>query len=362
MVIQLLELVPLGDDTDAVGILAGLVGVPHHGHLLERRGALRLQVLGMVPVEFVHGQVALNLVFSDLGVIDAEQGLVAQQAMADVDGGGFSRVARVLLEGESQHGDLFPGDGVEHGRHHALHESRLLVVIDRHDLFPVVGDFGEAVALADVDQVEDVFLEAGATEAHTGVKKLGADSGVFPNRVGYLVDVGAGGFAERGHGVDGGDSLRQERVGGQLGELRGPQVGCDDVILRDPVRVHGLECGDGSLALGGHAAADEHAVGFVEVGNGGALGKKLRIGQDLEVDPFVVVREDLLDGLRGLHRDRGLLHHDLVALGHIRDHPCRALPIGEIRGLAGSQAARLCGGVHGHEHNVRLGNVLLHFC
>jgi thiol-disulfide isomerase/thioredoxin len=41
-------------------------------------------------------------------------------------------------------------------------DSVVLAKVD--NLFLVVSDFGEAVALADVDKVEDVFLKAGATE------------------------------------------------------------------------------------------------------------------------------------------------------------------------------------------------------
>ena len=52
----------------------------------------------------------------------------------------------------------------------------------------------------------------------------------------HLGDVGARGLAERGDGVDGGDALRQEGVGGELGQLGGPQVGGDDAVRRNPLR------------------------------------------------------------------------------------------------------------------------------
>ncbi|BAS84779.1 Os03g0425450, partial [Oryza sativa Japonica Group] len=224
----------------------------------------------------------------------------------------------------------------------------------------LVGHLGEAIALADVHQVEDVFLEAGATESHAGVEKLGADPGVLAHGVGDLGDVGAGGLAERGHGVDGRDPLGQERVGGELGQLGGPEVGGEDPLLGDPSGVHVLERLDGGAPRGGLAAADEDAVGGEQVADGGALGEELRVGEDLEADAVAaVVVEDLLDGLRGLDRHGGLLDDDLVGRRHGGDHPRRALPVGEVGGLAGAEAAGLGGGVHGDEDDVGLADVPL---
>jgi thiol-disulfide isomerase/thioredoxin len=134
------------------------------------------------------------------------------------------------------------------------------------DLFPVVSDFGEAVALADVDEVEDVFLEARATEADVGIEEFRANVGVFPNSVGDFVHVRAGGLAEGGHGIDGGDALREEGVSGELGELHGPEVGGDDAVFRDPVGIDGFESHDGFLAFGSGTAADEDATEHADLG------------------------------------------------------------------------------------------------
>uniref|UniRef100_J3ND73 Uncharacterized protein n=1 Tax=Oryza brachyantha TaxID=4533 RepID=J3ND73_ORYBR len=224
---------------------------------------------------------------------------------------------------------------------------------------PVVGHLGEAIALADVDEVEDVLLEAGAAEADAGVQELGPDPGVLPDGVRHLGDVGAGGLAERGDGVHGGDPLRQERVRRELRELRRPQVGGEDPLLGDPVRVHLLESLDGLPPLGGLPAADEHPVGLEEVLDGGALREELRVGEDLVADALAVVRQDLLDRLRRLDGDGGLLDDDLVGPGHVGDHACGALPVGEVGGLARPEAARLGRRVDGDEDDVRLGDVPL---
>nr|CAB3502720.1 unnamed protein product [Digitaria exilis] len=171
--------------------------------------------------------------------------------------------------------------------------------------------------------------------------------------------------APRGDGVDGGDALGEEGVGGELGELGGPEVGGEDAVGRDPPGVDVAERGDGGEASGGVvAAADEDAVRGEEVGDGGALGEELGIREDLVADASAaamaavgVVGEDLLDGLGGLDGDGGLLDHDLVGDGDVGDHPRRGLPVGEVGGLAGAEAAGLGGGVDGDEDDVRVGHV-----
>ena len=55
-----------------------------------------------------------------------------------------------------------------------------------------------------------------------------------------LLDIGASCLTECGDGVDGGDTLCQESVGRQLGELCTPQVGGQDALFRDPVLIDGL--------------------------------------------------------------------------------------------------------------------------
>ncbi len=202
----------------------------------------------------------------------------------------------VLLEGEAKDGDALVGDGVEHGADHALHKALLLQVVHGDHAVPVVGHLLEAHRLAHVAEVEDVLLEAGAwargeerglsggageagggacgghargrrqqgrarprtAKADGGVEELEADARVGADGVRHLLHVGARGLAQRRDGVDGGDALRQEGVGRQLGELRGPEVGGEDALGGHPVLVHGLERRDGLLARGRLGAADQH--------------------------------------------------------------------------------------------------------
>ena len=100
-----------------------------------------------------------------LGVVDGDVSALVHQHLRDVDGGGLPGVAGVLLEGEPEDADLLAGDGVEEALDDPAGEAGPLVVVEEDDLGPVVGHLGQVEALADVDQVEDVLLEARATKA-----------------------------------------------------------------------------------------------------------------------------------------------------------------------------------------------------
>jgi hypothetical protein len=47
----------------------------------------------------------------------------------------------------------------------------------------------------------------------------------------YLVDVGAGCLANRGQGVDGGDSLSEHGIGSEFGKLRRPEADGQNSLL-----------------------------------------------------------------------------------------------------------------------------------
>ena len=66
--------------------------------------------------------------------------------------------------------------------------------------------------------------------------------------------------------------VRQEGVGGELGELAAPQVGAQDALLCHPAAIHARQ----GLDRGGVLAADQHPIGVGEVLDGRALGQKLR--------------------------------------------------------------------------------------
>ena len=88
------------------------------------------------------------------------------------------------------------------------------------DLF----DLGEeaevdAELLGDGAEGGDILGEAGAAVADAGAQETGADAAVQAHAARDLLDVGVGGLAEVGDGVDEGDLQREEGVRGVLDDL-----------------------------------------------------------------------------------------------------------------------------------------------
>lgn len=249
-------------------------------------------------------QIGHDLRMLHLRIVDGQAGALLEQNLADGDGGRFARIAGVLLERKAKDADALVRDGVEqrldnlranirwsvtifselfsaHTRTYLLRETRLLILVHADHLLPVGSHLWQIQSLAHVHNVENVLLEAAATEADRRLQELGADARVQSDGSCHLRHIGAGRLADRRHRVDAGDALRQKRVGRQLGELRTPRVRRDNALLGDPVLVHPRQRGDGSIAVHRLGAADQHPVWLVQVINGGALGEKLRIGEDV---------------------------------------------------------------------------------
>ena len=343
-----LELVPLGQDGQGVRAVAGLIGVRAGGDgILEAGGVVLVDAAGVVHLD-------PHVLALDLGVEDVDLGPLLEQIADDEHRRGLADVAGVLLEGISEDGHLLAGGGVEHLGHHLLREALLLVVVHEDDLVPVGGALVEAVGLAEVDEVEDVLLEAGAAEADGGLEEAAADAVVLADGTADLGHVGAGGLAEGRDGVDGRHALGEEGVGNELGQLRRPEVGGQDVVPVDPVGVDADELLSGGQALGGLLPTDEDAVGLHEVVNGGTLGKELRVGQDLELESLLVDLEDAADGLGGTDGDGRLLHDDLVGGGNLGNLTGAELAVLDVGGTSGADALRLGRGVDGDEDDVGL--------
>mmetsp|Transcript_5284 Transcript_5284/g.15951 ORF Transcript_5284/g.15951 Transcript_5284/m.15951 type:complete len:426 (+) Transcript_5284:664-1941(+) len=319
---------------------------------------LRVRV---VPLELVEAQVGLHPLLGDLGVVHREVGALVQQAVAHVDGGGLPGVPGILLEGKAQNGNLLSPHRVEQARDHNVHKPPLLQVVDRHHGLPVPRDLLQAKAPADVHHVQNVLLEARPAKADAGVQELGTDPRVRPDALGDLGHVRPCLLAKGGDGVDRRDPLGKEGVRGELGELRGPQVAGQDLLLRDPLGVHVLEGLDSLQAARGLPASDDDPVGVLEVLDGGALREELRVRQDVKTRAVVedVVAQHPLHSLRGLDGHGRLLHDDLRGVRHLGDHPRSSLPVRHVRGVARADSPRLRRRVHADEHNVRLSDFLL---
>ena len=226
------------------------------------------------------------------------------------------------------------------------------MVVEVDHLAPVVGRGLQPVALAEIDQVEDVLLEARAAEPHARLEEFGADARVHADRARDLGDVGLGRLADLADGVDRADPLRQKGVGGELGELAGPDVRGQDALARHPGGVERDQFRDGGASGRRVVAADQHPVGAAEIGDGRALGQELGIGEHLEMRAAVARTEDARHRRRGADRQRALLDDDLVARGAAPDLARGLFPVLQVGGAPGPLSEGLRRGVDGDENDI----------
>ena len=71
-----------------------------------------------------------------------------------------------LFEGKTEDGNLLVGDCVEECFDNSLSKARPLVVIHLNHRHPVGGLLCQVEVLAQVNQIQDVLLEAGAAKTH----------------------------------------------------------------------------------------------------------------------------------------------------------------------------------------------------
>ena len=175
----------------------------------------------------------------------------------------------------------------------------MLVHID--DLSPVSSDLRQVQALAQINQVQDIFLEARSTKPNAGLEEFRTNAGVVSNSVGNFINVRSCGFTNGGKGIDGGDTLGEHRVRCELRELRGPEADGEDSLLakhrkfnhlsngmhstrhlRDPVRVDFLEALAGVESLRCLQGSNQDAIGGEKVSYGRPFRKEFGVGKDIK--------------------------------------------------------------------------------
>ena len=85
--------------------------------------------------------------------------------------------------------------------------------------------------LAEVYQVEDIFLEARTAETDGRLEELGPDTRVETDGVRDLVDVRASRLTDGRKRVDRRDTLGEHGVGGELRKLRRPKANIQNALL-----------------------------------------------------------------------------------------------------------------------------------
>merc|ERR1719188_1712796 len=173
-----LELVPLREDDNRVRSVDSFLWRGSEGEQL-------VVDLHAVVLELRDGVLLLHL-----WVVHVNQRPILHQHVADSQGRRLAHVARVLLEGEAEDCDFLPGDSVEQGVYDPARERLLLVLVHVDDLLPVLGHFVQAELLANIHEIQDVLLEAGAAKTDGSVEELLSDARVGADSSGHLPDIG----------------------------------------------------------------------------------------------------------------------------------------------------------------------------
>ena len=83
-----------------------------------------------------------------------------------MDRGRLAAVVGVFLERPAPDGDVLVRNSVEERLDDPLPESTLLEVVHRNDLFPVRRNFAKSEMFAQINEIENVFLEAASAVAN----------------------------------------------------------------------------------------------------------------------------------------------------------------------------------------------------
>jgi hypothetical protein len=201
LVVQFSELAPLGEDGDGMRTFRRHIRVwfKHHALLdIAQRRTCAVQ---------------------GVRIGDDNLGVLFQQRAADGQRRRIARIARIGLERHAEQGHTLAGDSIKHGGNHLGDKRHLLIFIHRDHLFPVGSHLLQAARLAQVDQVQDVFLETGATKTHAGSQETRPDPRVRTDGASDFRDISLRHLTQIGDGVDGRDALGQKGIGGQFGQL-----------------------------------------------------------------------------------------------------------------------------------------------
>merc|ERR1740120_687005 len=269
----------------------------------------------------------------------------------------LAHVPRVLLEREAEHSDLLVRDGVEEAGDDLAGKRDLLVLVHVNDHLPILGNLVQALGFADVNQVQDIFLKARATKANGRAQELRPNPRIGSNCPRDLRHIGPGLFAELRNRVHAAHALCQHGIGHQFRQLRTPEVGGEDLLSGDPIRIDVNQHAGSSHAVRRCRAANQDPVRSGQVLHGCTFSEELWVRQDPKLLTSSLVGNDYsLQGLCRLHRHGGLLDDDLRAVRILCYSATHALDVTQVRCTASTYALDLRRCVHRGEDDVCLLN------
>ena len=329
------ELLPFGDEQQCVGIEECFVHVVAVDDLFcDCRG---IRACCHTALAFVHGD----------RVIDADCCACLGQEVDEHEGGGFTHVVSFGLEGETPHGN---GLAFEVG----FAAKTLGELVEKHRLLVFVHFFDGlenahlvAVLFGGLDEGLHVLRETASTVAAARVEELRADAGVATDALTDHVHVGAHEFAEVRDVVHEADAGCEHGVCSVLDHFGARDVRENHAEVVEHHRA--VEAGHEFFCLFAFHA-DDNAVGFHEVRDGGAFLQEFWVACDVERDVHATFVEFFLDGcldlLGGADRDGRLGHENGVLLDVLAERAGHGEHVLQVGG-----AVFVGGRAHGAEYH-----------
>lgn len=156
---------------------------------------------------------------SRLGVVNVQSGAFQKHVIANFDCWRLSGIVGVFLECSTENADLLAFEVLVQLSVNSQEEVLLSELVHEDDLIPVIGHFRQSFVLCQVNQGQDVLLEAASSEADRTVQELVPDSGVRCDALLHFLHIRSVLFAHDGNAVDRRDSLGQETVCGKFGQF-----------------------------------------------------------------------------------------------------------------------------------------------
>ena len=165
----------------------------------------------------------------------------------------------------------------KHRAEHIAHKTRLLMRIHINNRTPIRRRFHESLLLAEINQIQNVFLETGTAKANARLQKLRPDARVRANRTCHFRDVRTRLLAKLGKRIHTGNALREKRVGRQFRQLRRPNIRRQNALPRNPIRID-VDNRIARFQPGWRLLrTDQNAIRFLQIRNRRTFRKKLGI-------------------------------------------------------------------------------------
>ena len=323
--IGLAKLVPLGDQDQSVGALAGLI---------------TLAAVRDVPVHVLEQGFRF---LGRFGIVCLHSRSLADQAANQGERRRFAHVIGSGLEGEAPKGHRLPVQIVLEVVSNLREQEELLVFVHR------LGRFDQLELEAGVPrgagEGADVLRKTRAAVSGAGEEKGVADAAVRTDRPPHLRHVRAHLLAEARDLVHEADSAREHRVRRILGQLRALRIHHQHGISRAHERPIELFHELRGLGIVG---ADHHPVGPEEVVDRGSFLQKLRVRHHAH---RVLGRRSgyrFFDSSVRAHRDGALEHHDLRLVHGPGDSPSHREHMAHV-----GRAVLVLRRTHGDEQDFR---------